>query len=97
MHPCGFDIDFISSFDGAREFAATNEIIVVYPYSQCWNAWGKVDTTNWLTKDGLYPKALMAMICRLTTASAESDTCPKEATMIASSIVFTLLATLYIV
>ena len=29
---------------------------------------GLVDGDNWLTKDGLYPKAIKAMIDRLTTS-----------------------------
>ena len=80
MHVCGGNADYTMSYDGVREIAATNDMIVVYPQSFCWNMDGDIDETNFETKDGLYPKALMAMICRLTTANEESDTCPQLAT-----------------
>ena len=65
-------------YDGYLELAATNEIILVYPTSHCWNSDDSVPQQegNYLTKDGLYPKALMAMICRLTAADAETADCP---------------------
>ena len=76
MHGCWFPI--LEEYDGYLELAATNDIIVVYPHSKCWNADNSVEQMegNYLTKDGLYPKALMAMICRLTSANEESADCP---------------------
>lgn len=68
------------NYDGYLELAATNDIILVYPESHCWNAGGNVEQAEgaYLTKDGLYPKAFMAMICRLTSASEETSNCPKH-------------------
>ena len=67
-------------YDGYLELAATNDIILVYPESHRWNAGGDVEQAEgaYLTKDGLYPKAFMAMICRLTSASEETSNCPRH-------------------
>ena len=67
MHFCGGNAEAIQSYDGLRELAAPNNMIVVYPQSYCWNMDGDIDQENFESKNGLYPKALMAMICRLTS------------------------------
>ena len=72
--------------DGFLELAATNEIIMVYPESQCWNSNNSVPQRDgdYLTKDGLYPKALKAMICRLTSTEGSTD-CPTGSMELASA------------
>ena len=78
LHGCKFPI--LSKYDGYLELAATNDIILVYPESHCWNADNTVEQAEgaYLTKNGLYPKAFMAMICRLTSASEETSNCPSH-------------------
>ena len=60
--------------------AATNNIIMVYPDSRCWDNHGDIDSSNYLTKEGLYPQIFKMMICRLTAADADSMAadCPKS-------------------
>ena len=62
---------------------------------------GHFDRTYWLTKDGLYPRAVEAIICRLTSDEIPDTvfpdtlvprTCPKGATTL-SAVAFSLLAT----
>ena len=45
---------------------------MVYPDSDCWDNHGSVDSSNYMTKDGLYPTVFMAMINRLTGGSGSS-------------------------
>ena len=77
---------------------------MVYPGSICWNAIGEIDSDDWLTKDGLYPKTIMAMICRLTAADeAASVACPTgpfrkmEATLSVLSFASSLILSLYMI
>ena len=66
LHPC--EGPYQEWYDGYLELAATNDIIVVYPKSNCWNADESVEQEPgvYLTKDAIYPKFIMAMIDRLT-------------------------------
>ena len=45
------------------------------PHDSTYDSYVGVDDEYWLTKDGLYPQAIMAMICRLTSAEDDND-CP---------------------
>ena len=45
------------------------------PHDSPYDSYEGVDDEYWLTKDGLYPQAIMAMICRLTSAEDDND-CP---------------------
>ena len=45
------------------------------PYDSPYDNYEGVDDEYWLTQDGLYPQAIMAMICRLTSAEDDND-CP---------------------
>lgn len=65
------------------EMAATNKIIMVYPESTWWNSDGSVDQRegDFLTNQGLYPKAIHAMVCRLTT---NDGSCPTGASALTS-------------
>merc|ERR1712179_627471 len=53
-------------------WAANNDMILVYPSSQCWNMDGLIDKDNWDTIDGLYPRTINQMLCRLTSESEGS-------------------------
>ena len=37
---------------------------------------GEIGDEYWLTRDGLYPQAIQAMICRLTSEES-NNSCPK--------------------
>ena len=52
-----------------------------------------LDDEYWLTKDGLYPQAIMAMICRLTSSEDDND-CPVNAASIIMQSGLTLLLAL---
>ena len=45
------------------------------PHDNPWDDYEGIDDEHWLTQDGLYPQAIMAMICRLTSAEDDND-CP---------------------
>ena len=56
-----------------NHFAASNNIIMVYPRSYAaWDYKGEIDEDNYMTKDGVYPRVIMAMIERL------GEGCPAE-------------------
>lgn len=74
MHYCESSALDMASYAGYNEFAANNDIIVVYPESVCWNSDGDIDSLLWLTKDGLFPRAIEAIICRLTSEES-TNTC----------------------
>ena len=79
FHGCGSPVDYFVSEDygDLNILAATNDIIIVYPGSEvCFNDRGRFDSELWLTKKGLYPETMMAMICRVTSADEESANCP---------------------
>ena len=75
----------MASYSDYNAFAATNNIIVIYPQTECWavdwhtpiEGWNETNTDNyWNTKDGLYARALMAIICRATSDEG-TNTCPQ--------------------
>ena len=82
FHGCYGNATDFAAYTGYREFAANNNLIVVFPETQCWNMTGDhpVDP-YWLTKDDLFVKAVNAIICRLTSEE-HNNTCPKAATTI---------------
>ena len=61
-------------------------MIIVYAESDCWNSDGNVPQRagDYLTKNGLYPKALKAMMCRLTSTEGSAN-CPTGSMAIASA------------
>ena len=66
---------YAQSYDGILQYAATNDIIVVYPESTCWNSGEGVpatDTEVYLTNNGLYPKFLKNLMCRVLNPSDNS-------------------------
>ena len=80
FHGCTQSAEDLNSYAGYNKFAATNNVIMVYPETFCWNIYGKFpEEPLWLTNQGLYPKAISAIICRMTTAEAD-NVCPNEAT-----------------
>ena len=90
-------------YDGILQYAATNDIIVVYPEAQCWNSGEDVpatDTETYLTNEGLYPKFMKNLMCRVLNASdnsCETRTyeCEEGATAI-SSIALALIASVWL-
>ena len=94
FHPAGGSPDNFAGYDGYLELAATNELIVVYTHSDQHNSDGSVPQADGLhlTKDGLYPKAVKAMICRVTSTQGTND-CPMGASAI-TSVAFALIASL---
>ena len=79
LHGCGGDAFGFADYSEYNEFAANNDLIVLYPDSDCQNMLGIVGGDKWLTKDGIYPKALQAMISRLTTPKDDNINCPLRA------------------
>ena len=66
---------YAQSYDGILQYAATNDIIVVYPESYCWNSGEDVpvtDTEEYLTNNGLYPKFMKNLMCRVLNPSDNS-------------------------
>lgn len=50
------------------EFAATNNIIMLFPDANCWGFNNSIDDVNQLNKEGLMAKAIFHMIARITSA-----------------------------
>merc|ERR550525_281671 len=61
LHGCGGQSEGLIWGPNGPGLGATNDMIMVYPDSRCWDLVGKIDP-KWGTQDGLYPKAFMAMI-----------------------------------
>ena len=78
FHGCYSSPSEFLSYSEYNQFAANNNIIVLYPHSLCQNAYGWVDEEHWMTNKGLYEKATKAMICRLTS-DEDSNDCPMAA------------------
>ena len=76
----------IKDFPGG---AATNEIVMIYPDSECWDNHGAVDSENYLGNEGAVPWMFMSMICRLTTADEASDKCADSASLLSATAVIT--------
>ena len=60
---------------GYNEFAATNDIIMVYPDSKCWGYSGTVTDDKAFTRDGMMPKTIMSMVDRVTSSGPEESEC----------------------
>ena len=78
LHGCLSDPEEFASYNFYNEFAANNDLIVLYPDSRCHNINGSVDEGTWLTKDGVYPETYMAMIDRLTVPGGNDVKCQTE-------------------
>ena len=55
---------------GYNGLAVTNDLIIVYPDTKCWDNMGQIDSQGYKTSDGMVQTALKEMINRLT---AEPD------------------------
>ena len=102
FHDCVSSASAIAGYSEYNAFAATNNIIVVYPESECWAvdwhthvlSWNPTNDDNrWNTKDGLYARAIMAIACRVTAEDELTADCPTAATAL-TSLGFGLLAAL---
>jgi poly(3-hydroxybutyrate) depolymerase len=67
FHACESNSDQLAWYAQYNELAASNDMIVLYPDSYCHNGAGIIDTEKMLTNQGLYDKAFIAMIERLTS------------------------------
>ena len=102
FHDCTSSADAIARYSQYNSFAASNNIIVVYPETECWAdtwhtpiiSWNSTnDDLYWNTKKGLYSRAIMAILCRVTSEDESTADCPIGATALAS-IGFSLLLTM---
>ena len=102
FHDCTSSADAIAQYSQYNNFAASNNIIVVYPETECWamtwhtpiETWNSTnDDLHWNTQKGLYSRAIMAILCRVTSEDEATAECPIGATALAS-IGFSLLLTL---
>ena len=93
FHDCISSAEEIASYSEYNNFAASNNIIIVYPESECWATdwhtplitWNKTNEDSaWNTKDGLYSRAIMAIICRVTTDDEWDNDCPMRASALTS-------------
>ena len=72
FHGCyGTATDFAHNY-GYNEFAASNDIIMVYPDSVCWSTMEKEDGKDF-TKTGKLPMAIMNMVERVTTDDHDDE------------------------
>ena len=79
FHGCeGTGADFSYENEDLMNFAASNQLIVIWPSSYCWEWYGLIDPDNTRSEIGLYEKAVQAMICRITSDEA-TNTCPMGA------------------
>ena len=79
FHSCYDNAENYAGYSGLREFAANNNVMIIFPESDCWNMRGTHPADGyWLTKSGLFPKAVQAIICR-ATSEENNNVCPKGA------------------
>ena len=71
FHSCGAPSEHFAKDLGYNEFASTNDIIMVYPDSQCWGYNGTATDDKAFTRDGMMPKTIMSMVDRVTSANPE--------------------------
>ena len=70
FHGCRGDA-FGSTHLGYNEFAATNDMIIVYPDSECWGYSDTLADDKAFTKEGMMPKTIMSMVERVTSTGSE--------------------------
>merc|ERR1711874_121328 len=73
FHGCGGNpVSFAKKYN---ELAALNNIIMVYPDTRCWDSSPDgIDPENYMTNYGIVPRAIKAMIARLTgTENGDGD------------------------
>lgn len=68
FHGCRAAVDSVMNA-GYNEFAANNNMIIVYPDAECWGYSGTLNDSLMFTKDGMMPRAIMAMMNRVTSAN----------------------------
>ena len=66
LHGCDSSPAYLQN-KGYENYAITNDFIVVWPDTRCWDMWGQISPGDtYKTNDGLVHKALNQMIERLT-------------------------------
>ena len=80
FHGCMSNGDVLAYRSEYINFAASNNVIVVYPNSYCWSLNEEMNIVDdlWMTSEGLYLKSTNNIICRLTSTEKD-NTCPKGA------------------
>ena len=68
LHGCGGKPQGIAK-SGYNDLAMTNNIIMVYPDTRCWDATGSIDPETYKTNDGIVHRALRFMIDRVSRES----------------------------
>ena len=71
FHGCNGSAEPFASNYGYNEFAATNDMIMVYPDSRCW--YPTVPDKMADTKEGMMPMAIMKMVDRVTAANSDDE------------------------
>ena len=74
-------IDIGTKKNKYNHFAATNNVVMVYPRSNAYPAWdifGIIDPDNFANKEGIYPRLIMAMLERLSQGCPELPPEPKS-------------------
>ena len=67
LHGCGGKPNLrYKQYNG---IAVTNDIIMVYPDTRCWDSGGLIDPENYKTNNGIVHKALKSMLERVTRES----------------------------
>jgi len=73
FHGCGASAKPFTENFGYNEFAATNDIIMVYPDSKCWGYNNTLEDDKAFTKAGMMPTAIMNMVTRVTTDNPDDE------------------------
>ena len=69
LHGCFGDAGWFAN--NYNDIAMTNNIIMIYPDTTCWDGGGIIDPDNYKTNNGIVNQALLAMISRVTRVSDE--------------------------
>ena len=68
LHGCGGNPKGFA-LKGYNDLAITNDIIMIYPDTKCWDNHGQIDPENYKTNHGIVHRALKAMLNRVTKES----------------------------
>ena len=68
FHGCNASVINFAYNLGYNEFAAANDIIMIYPDSSCWGG-SDLEDDNSLNRDGMLSKTIMSMVDRVTSSS----------------------------
>ena len=94
FHGCnGAVIGFVNSM-GYKEFAATNNVIMLFPDAACWGFNNSVDDADQLNKGGMMARSIYHMLSRATSANADEERNKIEsASLLANGLATSLMTT----